>query len=148
MGWPEPIERFLDFLSPEPNTGCWLWLGALNPEGYGVFGTGMRRPKTMLAHRWGYEYFVDPIPDGMQLDHICRVRCCVNPRHLRPVTSRENSYAPGSLHNWSKTHCPKGHPYSEANTYIRQTRRERRCRKCHAELELQHYHERKQASLK
>lgn len=72
-------------------SGCWLWLGAINSDGYGR----MRDPRTsygrmMQAHRFFYEQVRSPIPEGLQLDHLCRVRRCVNPEHLEPVTSREN----------------------------------------------------------
>ena len=83
------IDRFMAFVIPEPNTGCWLWVGGGNGKGYGKF-----RPESsgrnMRAHRFAYEHFVGKIPAGMQLDHLCRVRCCVNPQHLEPVTCREN----------------------------------------------------------
>src|ERR1019366_4519713 len=80
------LERFLKFVLPEPNTGCWLWTGGLNRGGYGQFMT----PPCTVAHRVAYELFVGPIPEGLQLDHLCRVRSCVNPQHLEPVSQQEN----------------------------------------------------------
>lgn len=88
---PEWWERFEKKFSVDEN-GCWVWNAALNNEGYGLFQVmyfgkwGMR-----LAHRLSYEVLVGPIPDGLDLDHLCRVRRCVNPHHLEPVTRRENA---------------------------------------------------------
>lgn len=67
---------------------CWLWTAAIRRRsGYGVFS---HQARTMLAHRFAYELLVGPIPDGLVIDHLCRVRHCVNPDHLEPVTQREN----------------------------------------------------------
>lgn len=69
-------------------TGCWIWLGELNRNGYGRVCVKGKRP---VAHRHVYETLVGPIPEGLLLDHLCRVRCCVNPSHLEPVTPKENT---------------------------------------------------------
>lgn len=82
-----PLQRFMDKWMPVPESGCWLWLDQDNSSGYGVYWDGMRG---WLAHRFSYEHFVGPIPEGLGLDHLCRVRCCVNPTHLEPVTIQEN----------------------------------------------------------
>jgi len=66
---------------------CWLWTGSKTTKGYGHFGIG---PKLVAAHRWAYEDANGPIPEGMQIDHICRVRECVNPEHLRLATNKQN----------------------------------------------------------
>ncbi len=111
-----PLERFHAKWMPEPNTGCWLWLGALTAGGYGCFYVDKHYRST--AHRVSYELFVGPIPAGLQIDHLCRVRGCVNPDHLEPVTCRENLMrGPTTLNalNVAKTHCPKGHPLSGGN---------------------------------
>lgn len=88
---PTPIvpipQRFFTRVSPEPNTGCWLWTGSCFSLGYGQFHIN-RCPK--LAHRVAYEMLVGPIPRGLELDHLCHVRSCVNPQHLRPATRRQN----------------------------------------------------------
>jgi len=68
--------------------GCWIWTGAVEGKGYGAPSiNGVKRP----AHRLAYEDLVGPVPEGLHLDHLCRVRRCVNPAHLEPVTSRENT---------------------------------------------------------
>jgi len=105
-----------------PSLGpCWLWTGSLNRLGY---GNGRYDGRTMSAHRAAYTLLVGPIPKGMQLDHLCRVRRCVNPAHLEPVTQSTNMLRARSL----ITHCPQGHPYDEVNTYWHRGRRN--CRAC------------------
>ena len=89
-------ERFMSNVLPEPNSGCWLWAGFCNPGGYGKFTAG---PKNEYAHRLSYRLFVGEIPQGLELDHLCRVRCCVNPSHLEPVTKSVNAIRGiGTLH--------------------------------------------------
>lgn len=120
---------------PEPNSGCWLFLGFLDDDGYGRF---YYKARTQMAHRAAYKELRGPIPHGLVLDHICRVRSCVNPWHLRAVTHAENMRAPGSQsghQNKSKTECIHGHIFDEANTYW--WRGKRNCRKCNLR-----YHER------
>lgn len=70
---------------------CWLWVGPLNSNGYAVISEGGRRGRGIRAHRYAYELLVGPIPEGLHLDHLCRVRHCVNPKHLEPVTKTENA---------------------------------------------------------
>jgi len=82
-----PDERF-EVKIAKSDTGCWLWIGSLNGKGYGHFNLDGRIHK---AHRWAYERRFGTPPEGMQLDHLCSVRNCVNPDHLEPVTNRENS---------------------------------------------------------
>jgi hypothetical protein len=83
-----PLDQRIEFhMTPEPNTGCWLWTGTVMPAGYGTMKVGGQQ---RLAHRVAYEAFIGPVPDGLVLDHLCRVRSCVNPWHLQPVTNREN----------------------------------------------------------
>ncbi len=76
--------------------------------------------KMLYAHRVSYELFVDAIPDGLTLDHLCRVRHCVNPSHLEPVTMRENLMRgdTAAAKNAAKESCPQGHPYSGDNLRI------------------------------
>jgi len=97
-------------IEPEPNSGCWLFVGSQTSDGYGELKIA-RRPH--YAHRLAYEAYRGPIPDGLEIDHLCRVRCCVNPWHLEVVTHLVNtlrSLAPMAL-NLSKQECPRGHEY-------------------------------------
>lgn len=106
--------------------GCWLWTGYVDRDGYG------RQNEGRLAHRLMYEALVGPIPEGLTIDHLCRVRHCVNPAHLEPVTLRENvlrGYGLGG-NQARRTHCPQGHPYDEENTYKAPGSRRRYCRAC------------------
>lgn len=86
-----PIEeRFWSKVEPEPNSGCWIWIGA-RTCGYGAIGRGTRSEGNIGAHRFAYLLLRGPIPLGLEPDHLCRLRCCVNPWHLELVTRRENS---------------------------------------------------------
>lgn len=86
------LERFLSRVVR--TEACWLWIGARTGAGYGEIQAGHRSPAgylaPTLAHRFAYEYFIGPIPAELQIDHLCRVRHCVNPAHLEPVTNWEN----------------------------------------------------------
>lgn len=95
--------------------GCWVWIASRTSGGY---GKAWRAGRTVLAHRLAYETTHGPIPSGMQLDHLCRNRACVNPSHLEPVTARVNTLrgTSGAAQNAVKTHCPQGHAYDETNT--------------------------------
>jgi hypothetical protein len=112
---PHGVRARLERLSiPEPNTGCFLWLGSVTRRGY---ATMTLNRKTQLAHRIAYEAVYGSIPEGLHIDHRCRVRCCINPAHLEAVTITENNRrafavaAPRPL----KTHCKQGHPFSGDN---------------------------------
>ena len=111
----------------DPDTGCWNWQGRMQPTGYGRFG----RP---FAHRYYYELLVGPIPEGLQIDHLCRNRGCVNPAHLEPVTARVNTLRSNNraARNSRKTECNQGHALTEDNTVRRVTdgREWRECREC------------------
>lgn len=127
-------EWCLERIQVDPDSGCWLWTGHLSSAGYGrtcIWRDGAWR--TTGAYRVTYELWVGPIPAGLTIDHQCRVRRCVNPSHLKPMTQRENCLAPGSQSlgklNSLKTHCPKGHPYTPENT-LKQRSRTRICKQC------------------
>lgn len=114
------------------DSGCWEWNGGLWGGGYGRFVLDGRH---VQAHRWAYEALVGPIPDGLQLDHLCRNRRCVNPDHLEPVTNRENGVRGiGIAARALATHCSHGHEWTEENTNVRPNGT-RRCRKCNAAIE-------------
>jgi hypothetical protein len=113
---PKLPARFWDKVIPEPNSGCWLWLGYLGHNGYGRFHwTG---GSDRNAHRLAYQILVGPLDDGIVVDHLCRTRCCVNPAHLDPVTPRENVVRGVSVSakNAAKTHCKRGHVFDATNT--------------------------------
>lgn len=107
--------------------GCWIWPGVPHRSGYGRFVADVG--VVVYAHRYAWEsHNGQQIPDGMQIDHLCRNRICVNPAHLEVVTQRENlrrSEAPAGI-NARKTHCPQGH--SLADAYI--VAGKRKCRPC------------------
>jgi hypothetical protein len=134
-------ERFDAKWIPEPNTGCWLWLGAALKNGYGRLSVGQRSQgerRTLYAHRLAYELFVGPIPPDRELDHLCRNRICCNPEHLEPVTRRVNilrGIGPNKLGaiNAMKTHCTHGHEFTIENTRHRPAGG-RSCRACAREL--------------
>jgi hypothetical protein len=118
-------------LEPEPNSGCWLWVGADNGWGYGSFNRDRRR---YAVHRLMYEAARGPIPPGLEIDHLCRVRSCANPAHMEPVTRRENQLrGRGFVASEARqTHCLHGHAFTDDNTYLRRDRLGRQCRACAA----------------
>lgn len=138
-----PEDRFMGYVSPEPLTGCWLWTGGVVSGGYGKFFSDNH---TTLAHRWAYEHFKGIIPNTLQLDHKCRVRCCVNPDHLEPVTARENllrGIGP-SANNSRKTNCIHGHPLKGYNVqHFKNHPNKRGCRLCRLET-VRRWRERQQ----
>ena len=109
--------------------GCWEWTHSLNRYGYGLVHAYGKR---MLAHRFAYELLVEPIPDGLQIDHLCRNRACCNPTHLEPVTAQVNQLRGNGMgaRHAAQTHCLRGHEFNEENTYIRKDSGARMCRIC------------------
>lgn len=112
---------------------CWFFNGAHDSSGYAHIGNG-KRGKHIKVHRWMYENFKGPIPEGLEPDHLCRVRLCINPDHLEPVTHQENM----KRGYWgSKTHCPQGHEYTPENTLA--NRYGRTCYTCKRQRERDRY---------
>ena len=125
---PKAAERFWAKVDLSAPGGCWVWTAGKTSRGYGSFKLAARQ---VPAHRVAYESLVGPVPPGRELDHLCRVRACVNPAHMEPVTHRENVLRGAGLAalHATKTKCPEGHPYDEANTYVNPNGG-RECRSC------------------
>lgn len=126
------VERIMARVVIDP-CGCWLWQGS-TVDGYGTINVSGR---IVRVHRLMYELTVGPIPEGHELDHVrergCRHRHCCNPAHLEPVTHRDNVLRGDGIaaRNARKTHCKRGHEFTEANTYRRRDRPgNRECKAC------------------
>ena len=127
-----PVASYKEYYNVDDN-GCWVWSRAVSGNGYGNYGN-------KGAHRVFYELFIGNIEKGMQIDHTCRVRACVNPEHLEQVTAQENILRSmpyrmanmGGLFHLNKTECPNGHPYSEENTSNSKRKNGRTFRRCKA----------------
>ncbi len=136
------IELFLD--RSGGSESCWLWSGPISPEGYGRVG-GNR----LYVHRVAYEYWVGPIQDGFELDHLCRNRACGNPAHLEAVSHRVNvirGISPFATFA-TATECKRGHPKTPANTYVRPDGRGSMCRPCQKLRRERHRHTKLPLSL-
>ncbi len=123
-----PEERVWHRITATP-FGCWQWTAACDAQGYGIFTVGGRN---RIAHRYVYELLAGPIPDGLQVDHLCRNRGCVNPDHLEPVTAKVNTNRSRANHRFLlRTHCQEGHALTPENTMARRdSPGSRICREC------------------
>jgi hypothetical protein len=124
------LARFESKYSVPIGTGCWIWHGGRHELGYGRFWSGS---SVVPSHRISYEHYRGPIPNGLEIDHLCRVHSCVNPWHLEPVTHTENvrrgdSRIASSLRGEAITHCKHGHVLDGQNTYL--SFGSRQCRAC------------------
>ena len=130
----EDFWRFASAAGPLPSVcpqlgRCWKWKGAINSHGY---GTMRLNGKSVGAHQIAYKLQRGEVPVGLELDHICRNRACVNPYHLEAVSPKINKLRGAGIAsiNHNKTHCKHGHPFSGDNLMLRKNRG-RDCRTCH-----------------
>ena len=130
------ILRFVRKIKVNWESGCWEWTGATDPAGYSRFtwwNEGKQRWVSGYAHRWSRLHFLGEYPDNTETDHLCKVRHCVSPDpdHTEATTHKVNVRRSNNraAQNARKTACPKGHEYSESNTYI-QKGGGRSCRAC------------------
>lgn len=131
----DPYQRFTKSISVSQESGCWDWIGPRNRAGYGVIYLRNGRSRSWLAHRWIWQHIHGPIGSGLEVDHLCFNRACVNPAHLEPVTPDENK------RRWvarvrARTHCKAGHEFSPDNTYIHPSKGTRQCKRCRADGEF------------
>jgi len=125
------LARLHRFLKIDPETNCWLWMGAKTSNGYAKWNSTSGR-SVRAAHRIVYEHYKQKkIGEGLQLDHLCRIRHCVNPDHFEEVTPSENTMRQNHFER-NKTHCPQNHEYNEENTRIT-GQNKRICRVCDRE---------------
>ena len=124
--WPIPAIKFWQRVEITPS--CWYWTGILDLDGYGKFRTGTGRGNNfqVAAHRWLFERLIIPVPDGFELDHLCRNRRCVNPYHLQIVTHAVNMARSSTA---TKPLCKNGHPYDRLY-FEKGAQKHRRCVQC------------------
>lgn len=142
-----PIERLLRRVDKRAD-GCWQFTGALRKDGYSQVQLTGRRSKKALGHRLAYVSLVGPVPDGLELDHLCRNRACVNPAHLEPVTRSVNilrGTAPARTIEYfdelwaNRTHCPNGHELAVVGIHTEPSTGHRQCRACHLQQKRENY---------
>ena len=145
--FPTSLAEMFDRCIPIPFSGCWAWNGRVAYDGYGKLPSG-RRGVSFPAHRVAYEYAKGPIAAGLQIDHLCRVKCCINPDHLEAVTpsinvlrglvpitaSKHMKEVRARLNAIPRTHCPRGHALTAENVRIEYQHRDgnpiKKCREC------------------
>ena len=120
----DPVKRF--WRKVKKTDTCWLWLGPLETTGYGTIAISQRPTRKRLVHRHAYEMLRGPIPADMTIDHLCKVKHCVNPDHMEIVTRSENT----KRANPFLEHCKRGHPLSGSNLYFPPSGGARQCRAC------------------
>jgi hypothetical protein len=131
MSGEHGLDYYLSRVERDEN-GCWLWTRGCSSTGYGLAAQPTPLKKWVLVHRAVYELVVGPIPSGLHIDHLCRVRRCVNPEHLEPVTPRENnlrSNSPSAI-VVRTNRCKHGHELTPENVYLRPDGNGRQCRTC------------------
>jgi hypothetical protein len=134
-----PMTPSLDYIfsraTEDSSRGCWIWNLSLNRGGY---ATIKRRDGTYSIHRVVYEQARGEIPDGFDIDHLCRTRNCVNPWHMEPVSRRVNvgrgNQRFNGRKNAAKTHCLRGHEYTTENTFL--NGKSRSCKECRRAADL------------
>jgi hypothetical protein len=129
------MDRFWAKVLIDAETDCWNWNASTDHGGYGQFWADGR---LHIAHRWSFEHFQDKIPSGLDVDHLCRNRACVNPAHLEPVT-RSVNLRRGVSAQASKTHCKYGHEFTPENTKRLPASGYRMCRRCIRERARRYY---------
>lgn len=120
---------------------CWVWIGKLSDQGYGILTD--YETKQYRAHLLAWTWENGPVPDGLELDHLCRNRACVRVSHLEAVTHKTNMERGA---NAQATHCANGHPRTPENTGINSKEGWKRCLICHRERELARYRRKKEYS--
>lgn len=129
---PRPLAERFDEKIERHESGCWLWTGFVDKAGYARIREAGRSSPVLYAHRYSYERFVGQIPDGLHIDHLCRVKRCVNPGHLEPVTREENlrrGKRPYQVRAIS-IRCGRGHPRGEHTLFRRSTGQVVYCKAC------------------
>lgn len=132
---------FEHFFERQQNDGCWLWIGAKQSTKNLVYGVYRESGKLRRAHLVYWERIKGKVPEGLELDHLCRNTLCVRPEHLEPVTHKVNVFrgvSPGAL-NAKKTHAPCGHPYSG------QDGERRYCKPCRTKWHREYYHRKRKS---